>query len=210
MSSPPLSNSRLVQKLITSYFPLSSTHPSFIDLSTDFDSVLTTTDGYVSETPESKQGNIAFYIGICNTIENSPSRVVRSSVALFERAGVEEQESLHHSPTTTCESVNRRTWRFVYTVAFSFIAFLPFTICCSYQNLVLFVSNVSRPCAGVGEVLNLCRTIYCTTKLKCIFFSQTPCSTFLPLRLGFSEPNCIIVGDLESIISFLHVIIGVS
>lgn len=110
MSNPPFCNARLVQKLITSYFPVYSEHPSLSDLSSKFDSLLTTTHGYVSETPESKKGNIAFYLGLCNTVENSPSRVIRSSEVLFEGAafGGEESETLNHSPTPTCESVTQR------------------------------------------------------------------------------------------------------
>lgn len=108
MSNLPFSSSKLVQKLITAYFPLYSRHTSSADLSTGFDSLLSTTGfEYVSETPESKLGNIAFYLGLCNTVDNSPSRVVRSSEALFERVVVGEAETLRHSPTTTCESANR-------------------------------------------------------------------------------------------------------
>lgn len=108
MTKRKFPNSKHVQKLITSYFPLYSRHTSHADVVTEFNSLLTTTDGYVSETPESKQGNIAFYLGLCNTVESSPSRVVRSSAALFGRAGVVEVESLHHYPTTSCESANRQ------------------------------------------------------------------------------------------------------
>lgn len=102
MSNRPPCNSKLVQRLITSYFPLHDRPPSFVD------SLLTSTDGYVSETPESKQGNVAFYLGLCNTVSNSPSRVVRSSRALFEQARAEEAEILRHSPTLSSESVNQR------------------------------------------------------------------------------------------------------
>jgi hypothetical protein len=110
MSNPPFFNARLVQKRITSYFPVYSEHCSSTDLCSELDSLLPSTDNYVSETPKSKQGFLGFYLGLCNSIENSHIRVVKSSEVLFELAasGGEEPETLNHSPTPTCESVTHR------------------------------------------------------------------------------------------------------
>lgn len=151
MSNPPSCKSKLVQRLITSYFPLHDRCPSFANLNTDFDSLLTRTDGYVSETPDSKQGNIAFYLGLCNTVSNSPSRVLRSSRALFERAVVEEAEILHHSPTPSSESVNQRAWRLVFIFLTSFIT--------SFHLMCDLIEELSE----VGEVLNS-STMYFTVR----------------------------------------------
>ena len=67
----------LVQKLITSYFPASRLCPVVLSLSIEFGSICCTVYSksddslYILATPESKQGNLDFYLWKCNTLEES-------------------------------------------------------------------------------------------------------------------------------------------
>jgi len=67
----------LVQKLITLYF---TTNISIEMGSLCCQSISETSDsGYVSETLVSKQGNVDFYLGRCNAIDESPKRFLFNS-----------------------------------------------------------------------------------------------------------------------------------
>lgn len=122
MSSSLKERPPLVQKLITSYFPIVGQYPNLFSLSTELNSLFCNdgnNSGYVSETPVSKQGNTDWYLGKCNTVEESPRR------ALFVPldSGVRDSGNCSHttsalcmpidfdmrdcrgSPTTSCESI---------------------------------------------------------------------------------------------------------
>lgn len=110
----PFRSSRLVQQYITAYFPLCGS--SLAAVSCEFDSLVTSTDGYVSETPTSKQGDIAYYLGLHSTRHMCATTVVKSTEALFERV-VAIENSIFLSA-----SVNQNMWRFVYAIPTSFIS----------------------------------------------------------------------------------------
>ena len=94
MSNPPIQKSRLVQKCITSYFPLYSRHCYLDDLSCQSDSLAMTPDKYyVLETPKSKQGNLAFYLGLRSTKRSCPLSIIRSTEALFEQVVAKAQRT---------------------------------------------------------------------------------------------------------------------
>lgn len=111
----------LVQKLITSYFPAKETSFHLLSASTApvgfICSKWTSDSGYISETPVSKQGKIEFYLGQCNTIEESSRRALFSAVSThsdsypttsFEYTpslSVGRASPMKVSPTTSCESM---------------------------------------------------------------------------------------------------------
>jgi len=80
----PFRSSRLVQQYITAYFPLCGS--SLAVVSCEFDFLVTLTDGYVSKTPTSKQGDIVYYLGLRSTRHMNATTVVRSTDVFFERA----------------------------------------------------------------------------------------------------------------------------
>lgn len=93
LSTSKFDRPRFIQKLITSYYLIYGRHPSYHDLSRETQLLLTTIDSYVSKILEFKQGNIAFYLGLCNIVPSSPNQVIRSSEALFGRAIVGGEDS---------------------------------------------------------------------------------------------------------------------
>lgn len=103
----PFRTSTLVQQCITDYFPLCSNRCcSLVTVSCDFDSF---TDSYVSETPTSKQGNIAYYLGICSSRQMCQSTVVRSGEALFRQAVVTE---------VSCDSINQTNLKVCFCISY--------------------------------------------------------------------------------------------
>lgn len=115
-----------VQKLITSYFPPRETYSELLSVSTtrvgSFCSNWTSDSGYVSETPVSKQGKREFYLGQCNTIEESPRRALFMTALStdsysYPTTSFEYTPSLSDvrtsigSPTGSCESIAFRKCR---------------------------------------------------------------------------------------------------
>lgn len=126
----PFRSSRLVQQYITTYFPLCAS--SLATMSCEFDSLVTSTDGYVSETPTSKQGDIAYYLGLRSNRHMCATTAVRSTEALFERAVAIEASSFSSA------SVNQDMWRFVYAIPTRFISLkFQFTYCTVYYLTML-------------------------------------------------------------------------
>jgi hypothetical protein len=85
MSKSTHDHTVLVQKLITSYFLAKETSFHLLSTSTcpmgSICSKWTSDLGYISETPVSKQGKTEFYLGECNTIEESSRRALLSVVS---------------------------------------------------------------------------------------------------------------------------------
>lgn len=115
--------SPLVQKLITSYFPAQVIHPGLLSLTTELDSLFCTHDSrsseycYVSETPTSKQGNVCYYLGKCNTISTESKKHAVfdvSAVSLYSFGSFNHSPSQSDvefcmgSPTRSSESVAMR------------------------------------------------------------------------------------------------------
>jgi hypothetical protein len=116
-----------VQKRITSYFPRIERYPKcLLSISTQLASFFreetceTYDSGYVEETPQSKQGNPDFYLGRCNTVDESPRRSLfyfSESVASEYLGTISSScnlTSIHYpprkfvsGPTTSCESIAR-------------------------------------------------------------------------------------------------------
>jgi hypothetical protein len=109
----------LVQKLITSYFPTRGMQPGLLFITIELDSLFykennTASDScLVSETPVSRQGNLDFYLGKCNTVsEESLRRVLfETAVSVQSYSSFECLPSLSNvnfsigSPTSSSESV---------------------------------------------------------------------------------------------------------
>ena len=94
----------LVQKLITSYFPRPGLDARLLSASIQVDSLYclvyseSSLSGYVSETPVFKLGNIDFYLGRCNTVDESPrKRLFRPSLSV--ESGFESLTSFGLVPT---------------------------------------------------------------------------------------------------------------
>lgn len=93
----------LVQKLITSYFPTREVSFDLLSVSTaEVGSVFskyTSDSGYVSETPVSKQGKTDFYLGHCNTAEESPRRALFMSPRSSDSANSYPTTSFEYTPS---------------------------------------------------------------------------------------------------------------
>jgi hypothetical protein len=140
----------LVQKLITSYFPATTSWLGLLSLSTELGSVCCTVytnnsdSHYVSATLVSKQGDPDFYLGKCNTLEEFRGRPLfmhadSTHAYSYLTSSFDLTPSFSDvrfsigSPITSSESVVFRNWcaflwlRWVFVSSFTYYAYWSFT-----------------------------------------------------------------------------------
>lgn len=95
----------LVQSLITSYFPVVQTVSS--DCSSHLQNSKHTESLHIEETPQSKIGVPGYYYGRFNGVDESPTRVRRTRLVLFD-SPCSKGEPEVHSPPYSIDTANSR------------------------------------------------------------------------------------------------------